>query len=357
MKLVLFEDTEEQANPLKAAIEAELGAEGEVVRYVPQDGDDARIYEVRLAEDLTSGRYSGAALVIADRDLSKMPGYRGLSEPTVRRVVDELAIPECSYSRNAQESDFPDSTEQRQVSIAVSIADGEKDCARQVVEIARGFVAIQGRLQHLVDEGRLATISTPGILLAAMLEKPEYADKISLYASGDLNRLSGAFSFRKAVTNERKVERLSCLLGYWLWHSVLHYPGVVVNSVAASSYLNIREDQFRNDPMVRGLFESAKYIGPFAEAKGDLWWRGMLDDVVAGADCADGRDFASKRLKRDVPRSECCEDNKRSAGYYCMITKRPVSLANSKGNLPWFPRGADLARVSIREYEELGPWL
>jgi hypothetical protein len=45
------------------------------------------------------------------------------------------------------------------------------------------------------------------------------------------------------------------------------------------------------------------------------------------------------------------------AGYYCMLRELPVSFENSKGGLPWFPRGADLARVSRSAYEQLGPWL
>jgi hypothetical protein len=40
-----------------------------------------------------------------------------------------------------------------------------------------------------------------------------------------------------------------------------------------------------------------------------------------------------------------------------MLSEKPVSLKNSRGGLPWFPRGADLARVSKSKMEELEPWL
>ena len=83
----------------------------------------------------------------------------------------------------------------------------------------------------------------------------------------------------------------------------------------------------------------------------------MLDDILEEHDCEDGRSLASKLLGHEIPPSQCCDDPKVSAGYYCMLSERPVSLENSKGGLSWFPRGADLARVSKSKLEELGPWL
>jgi hypothetical protein len=90
---------------------------------------------------------------------------------------------------------------------------------------------------------------------------------------------------------------------------------------------------------------------------GPLWWRGMLDDILVKSRCSDGREYASKKLGKSIKPSECFEDPKKPAGYYCMLKKKPVSLEKSKGGLPWFPRGADLARVSLSGYAELGPWL
>jgi hypothetical protein len=132
---------------------------------------------------------------------------------------------------------------------------------------------------------------------------------------------------------------------------------VVVNEVAASSYLNIKQEVFQQDPQVQEPFSAARYDGPFAEAKGKLWWRGMLDDIVADSSFADGNELASKKLARDLPASECCEDSSKTAGYYCMLTRKPVSFENSVGGLSWFPRGADLARISRSANEEVVPWL
>jgi hypothetical protein len=221
------------------------------------------------------------------------------------------------------------------------------------VSIAEGFAFIES---HLPDALKTSGKKSPGKLLAATLGKPEYAEKIALYASGDQNRLASVLRV-KGSDNEKPKRHLSCLLGYWLWDSVLRYPGVVVNQVAASSYLNIHEDSFRTNPDIQRLFSKARYDGPFAEAKGPLWWRGVLDDIVAASGASDGRDFAAKQLRQQVVSSQCCEDSSKPAGYYCMLSKKPVSLENSKGGLTWFPRGADLARISNKKFEEDVPWL
>jgi hypothetical protein len=194
-------------------------------------------------------------------------------------------------------------------------------------------------------------------MLATVLGKPEYAEKISLFASGDQNRLGALAAVRGSKDVNERNRRLACVLGYWLWDSILRFPGVVLNEVAASSYLTIRLDEFRQNVQIRRLFAGAVYAGPFASAKPMLWWRGILEDLVAESGVADGRAYAMKQLSATVARSECCEDASKPAGYYCFLSERPVSLENSKPGLPWFPRGADLARVCKSRYEEDEPWL
>lgn len=83
----------------------------------------------------------------------------------------------------------------------------------------------------------------------------------------------------------------------------------------------------------------------------------MLDDLVADGDVEDGRQLASHQLGQDIPRSRCCEDASIEAGYFCMLSEKPVSFKNSVGGLAWFPRGADLARISRSQDDELGAWL
>ena len=317
-----------------------------------QDSGGAGTYEKRIETDLLQPLYQNASLIVADQDLSKSRRYPGLSESAIKRVADGLGIPECAYSRGNQAEDLFRSAEQREARIVLNLT-GNDQFPAQVVSLAEGFEEIAEKLRGVPDS---TDLKHPGKLLAYILGKLEYADKISLYASGDLNRLATIVAARGKGL-ERKMSVRKCLMGYWLWDSVLRYPGVVVDEVAAASYLNIKGDIFHSDSQVRVLFNDATYSGPFATAKGPMWWRAKLDDIVANSNVPDGRDHASRILAREIPRSECCEDSSKPAGYYCMLSKKPVSLENSKGGLAWFPRGADLARVSLSKYDEIGPWL
>jgi len=352
MKIILVEDTQRFADELLPALRAEI-ATGEVVHFTPTKNVESEgLYEERLVEDLRQPAYKDATLIVADRDLSKTAEYRGLSESLIKRVADLVGIPECGYARGEKAEEFARKAEQREGRIAVSVKEGAVPFARQVASVASGFALIAQKLPGAKEaSGR----KSPGRILAEILGKPEYADKIGLYASGDQNRLASVLRVRGEEGEQQ--QQLTCLLGYWLWDSVLRYPGVVVNEVAASSFLNIQEELFRDHMDVQSLFEKARYSGPFEAAKGKMWWRGMLEDIVSDSKKSDGRGFASGALMKDIPQSQCCEKATVPAGYYCMLSKKPVSLDNSRGGLSWFPRGADLARVSLSQYDELGPWL
>ncbi len=355
MKIVLFEDTTTQADKLVKAIRAAIGTEGSVKLFTGAKGRAHKTYEERIYAELQELPYADATLIVADRDLSKTKEYTGLSESIVRRVADRLATPQCSYASNAGD-DFILAAEEREARIAVSLSSGEDRCAQQIVAIAKGFRELHDKPVGMKEMQQSAEKRSEGRTLASLLGKPEYADKIALYASGDRNRPGHVLNIGKGKEQER-LKQVTCLFGYWLWDSVLQFPGVVVNDVAAASYLNIRTKEFREDAGIQTLFAGCRYAGPFAEAKEPLWWRGMLDDMVAKDQLTDGRELAAARLKRAIPQSECCEDSKTPGGYYCMLSKQPVSLKNSRPGLAWFPRGADLARVSKSRYEELGPWL
>lgn len=348
MKIVLFEDTEEQAQALVKALEKKIVG-GDIVLHFRAPGGQEGTFEDQLSQLLNVGEYAGATLVVADRDLSKTSELIGLSESSVRRAADGLGIPECSYERNDLSTGAFD--EQREACISVSISEGFEKCADQIIAIENGFAEIRAKLP---EQLKLTSKKSPGRLLAGILGKPEYAEKISLYAAGDQNRLVDVLRIGKS-TGESRLAQTTCLLGYWLWDSILRFPGVVLNATSAASYLNITDDAFQGD--VRELFAATRYEGPFAAAAGELWWRGLLDDLIATAQSADGREYASTRLGREVVQSQCCEDPTQPAGYYCMLSHKPVSLKNSHPGLSWFPRGADLARVSNSQHEELGPWL
>ena len=350
MKLLLIEDNPVLSEEMIAALRDALSDRGEAIAFSSVGGEQEGLHEDRLRRDLTDPTYSDTALLVVDCDLSGLNNYRGLSEPTVWRIAGELALPECGYARGGREDQFIANAETHESKIVVSLKNGVAEFASDVVEVAEGFVTIGESLKSIDHENPTKTL---GEVLAYILEKPEYTEKIKLYASGDQNRLANYRN--KATGNIDLRKRWACTLGYWLWDSILRYPGLFVNRVACSSYLDIHQDAFIDE--VQDIFAAALYSGPFSGAKERLWWRGVLDDLLSESDVTSGREYASDALGRELPRSECSVDPSISAGYYCMINNVPVSAENSRSGLTWFPRGADLARISNTAYEEIGPWL
>lgn len=354
LRIILFDDKDDKRKEAHDAISTALGKKGIVVDFqcVHTDAKD-KMYEDRLTLDLLSEPNKGADLIVADRDLSGFPQhYTGLSEATVRRAAEQLGIPECGYARGESQAigDYVTRGELREQCIRLSLAQGLPNFAARVVSIAEGFVAIKSALKARENEH----YKNAGHLLANVLGKPEYSDKISLYASGDTNRLASIWPPRDAA---RKVDFTACMVGYWLWDSVLRFPGVTLGEIPAASYLNISEATFKDDNRIRDLFKDARYDGPFAAAKVPMWWRAGLDEIVSKSKCEDGRSFAEKELGERVGPARCAAGNHDGAGYYCMLSNAAVCLKHSKGNLSWFPRGADLARASLPKLSELGPWL
>ena len=189
--------------------------------------------------------------------------------------------------------------------------------------------------------------------LAAILDEPSAESKLALYASGDQLFLREVFPFYEpeAAQGDARVllERLPRLLGKWLRLSILRFPGLLVNEKAAASYLNIAVDDFASTE-IRELFEPARYLGPFSDLSG-WWWREELDLLLGCNSADDGRQYAEQHDHRV---DECLDpQDSRRAGYYCMLTREPVSRENSRGGVSWFPQGADLARIRKDRFDTL----
>lgn len=353
IKAVLFEDTAQTQAELVEALKKHFKTDGVVVPFGQFDespGDEGRMYEDRLESILSKAPYDRPTMLIVDRDLSKSEKFRGLSVSAVAGAAKRLAIPICSYARQPAPEDYRWRARWEEEHIILS-TENDDELARQAVLATRGFAEIAAKLPGVM-RGRAA--KSPARILATLLGKPEYSDKIALYSVGDQNRLPDVLA--KAQDEAADIKRMVCFLGYWLWDSLLRYPGLLVNEVAAASYLNIETVDFQKSD-VRALFKKALYGGPFADPKNPQWWRGMLDDIVSGGNCNDGLELVRKKVSPKINPSKCCEDPSKPAGYYCIISGQPVSLENSKGGFSWFPRGADLTRISNTKFEEYGPWL
>ncbi len=359
IKIVFFEDTEETQFKILGALKSHLKSDGTAIQFdgkyfKESDEDKEGMYETRIVKILQKAPFNDSTLLLADRDLSKSvpSGFTGLSVNAVAAAGNSLAIPICSYARQPEPDDYDWRGRWEEGHIVLRFSDGEDELARRAVVAARGFARIATELQAVIDD---KANNSPAKILAALLGKAEYTDKIALYSVGDQKRLMEVLAKRRKQEDQR-VQRLTHFLGYWLWDSLLRYPGLFVNEVAAASHLNLARDEFIK-PKDRSVFEPALYHGPFEDSKRPQWWRGMLDDIVSHENCADGLELIQKRVDSKARPSQCYLDPSKTAGYYCIIAREPVSLENSKGGLSWFPRGADLTRIGNTKYEEYGPWL
>jgi len=357
MKVVLFEDIDQTRSDVLRALKKYLKSDGNIIpfegkRFKESSADKRHTFDDRLENILSKNPYEGATLLVADRDLSRSQdyGFGGLSVNAVATAAKRLGIPVCSYARQPAPEDYKWRGRWEEGHIVLSV-ENEDELARQAVLAARGFSEIAAKLSRVM---RRKANDSPAKILAAILGKPEYSDKIALYSVGDQHRMSEIP--RKAKNVNLFQKKVACFLGYWLWDSLLRYPGVLANEVAAASHLNIHTDDFRARK-VQAVFQSALYRGPFADPKRPQWWRGRLDDIVAHGNCNDGLELVRKKVSHRIRRSHCHVDPSKPAGYYCVISQKPVSLENSRGGLSWFPRGADLTRVSKPKFDEFGPWL
>lgn len=142
-------------------------------------------------------------------------------------------------------------------------------------------------------------------------------------------------------------------------NQLLEYPGVLVNSVAAASYLGIEVDAFRQNEDVRAAFEEARYNGPFSGIE-DYWWTAELDNILAENSTVEdeGTVSAMEFLSRegiDVERVECIEDHP-GAGFYCILEDVPVCESHSVSPEAWIPAGASLSRLREEAWMKLKGW-
>jgi hypothetical protein len=349
--VILFEDNAAIGKRIEDAIRENLPAGVELIRFIPKLPSNGTAYEDRILQELRTPDYAGATLIVSDRDLSATADFGGLSEAVVSKVANRLAIPVALYATGYTDALLE---RQRQFGDARIVLDPE--CIGPVVAtLVSGFSKVSSELRKVLDEGGGQRLRSPAAVMAHLLGKPELSDLVSLYGAGDQKMLAEVLPFAVKGKRLELEERLPCLLGYWLFDSILRYPGILVNSVAAASYLNISVSDYSKDE-VRAKFSDALYLGPFSSNSDPLWWRHLLDEIIQESGVVDGKSVVD-RAGLSVSSCSCSVDPNRPAGWYCVATRMPVSLEESEGNISWFPPGADLARIRKDVFDELGPWL
>src|SRR5688572_28808480 len=99
MLIVLFEDSRRYEQILVDAINRELAGRGAAVLFAPAERGPAECMHEKLLADEVGARHADATLLVADRDLSALRLYPGLSEQIVKTVALKLGMPECAYAR------------------------------------------------------------------------------------------------------------------------------------------------------------------------------------------------------------------------------------------------------------------
>lgn len=372
--IVLFEDHQDRIDELQAAIEPLLGSKF-ALQVFPLDEAPASSkgpYEDRLVAALGAARFGDIVLVVTDRDLSTKK-WGGLSEAAVTRAAEKLGLPVACYRQ--QRANVEDLLKRKPGNGQLELPFLVEERAHRIITICNGFVEMETLLKPAqavaakTAKSKMPTkakvpvkpdTGTPGALLAGILQQPQCATHFDLFACGDqrviseIMKVSPAKNTRLRPDQER---RLVIALGVWLADLVMEFPGILLNEVAAASYLDIGLNDFKKQK-VQEVFASAKYEKlPFADDRNPLWWRHLLDDLVNEGEVVSGRALCESKGIKKLGYCPCSVKPELHAGYYCMATMAPLSEAQSSGRVSWFPVGADLARLTARTHRVLAPWI
>lgn len=355
----VFEDIGKEREKLKQAFKQAFNGKANIKFFEPEsintNSKKQETYEDQIIDYFKREKINinDIALIITDRDLSTYKEWGGLSESVVSNVANKFAIPICLYAREDDKYATKDrilkAKKWSDYKIILDIGKDPSKFASECKIIFDGFEEIRKKFREKSKEKKT---KSPAEMMVFILNKAALQDRIALYGAGDQHIAEDLFPYADDI--KRMEKRIPRLLGYWLWDSILRYPGIMVYGKAAASYLNIDPDDFAK-PNVAKLFQKALYKGPFSEIK-NYWWRDGIDDILYKEKCRDGYELAKKN-KLKVSECKCSVDKKIKAGYYCMITEEPISEQNSKSNISWFPSGADLARISLPKYEKYAPWI
>jgi hypothetical protein len=349
-RILLFDDVPEQRNDICDALSKITGDADTVVQFpdneVPEKGTSyERHIELLLFSD---GDPHEIGLIACDKELGMYDNYPGLSANAVSAVARNVGLPFCQYSRrpkyNEREIDRYRNLRRwnsEEITLAGSNAE---DWAREITELWKGFELIREQYVHH-DINSLK----PALALATIMGRPDAATRISLYGSGDQSVMTEVFAFIKDGNVQELSKRMPRVLGTWLLLSILRFPGLLVNATAAASYLNITVADFATEK-VRECFLGARYDGPLSGLD-TWWWRDDLDSMLLDEDVSSGREYVATKKLNVAPCID--EETGDPAGFFCMITQSPVSRENSKGNINWFPSGADLCRIRTSEFDQI----
>lgn len=293
------------------------------------------------------------ACVVIDHDLSNLTGIR-ISESVIANACKKESIPICTYHRQptpkTESQNLRNSVNQaRSFSIEIDISD-LNNASHEILNITNGF----NLLKNSINSKDISELSGgPAATIASILEKSELESFFSRYTSSS-TLASDVIKHDKEYEDPEYIKsKIPFILGCWLYNYILPFPGIILNNIAAASYINLEVNDFIEN---QSLFINAKYNGPFSENT-SYWWRYDLDKILVENDCEDGVEFLEKNNIKNASPCKCSVTNESPAGFYCLVQKAPISLEASIGNISWIAEGADLCRISKQIYYRLAPMM
>ena len=348
-RILLFDDIPEKRKEISDALVRLVDKQADVVPFDENEGPaDGITYERHIERQLAANQEKHIGLVACDKDLGMYAEYPGLSANAISAVARNLGVPFCQYSRrpnySGQEIErYKNLSRWNSEEITLTGSNAE-EWAREICELWRGFEQI-GEAYKQDDTNTLK----PSLALATIMGRPDAATRISLYGSGDQSVMTEVFAFVESSNLDEVTHRMPRVLGTWLRLSILRFPGLLVNEIAAASYLNVSTDDFAREE-VQKFFSNARYDGPFSGIE-TWWWRDDLESMLLESGVATGKEYLASQGQDVEPCLDC--QTEETAGFYCMVTRKPVSRSNSKGNINWFPSGADLSRIRTSDFERI----
>jgi hypothetical protein len=358
--ILLVDDNEALLNALAAALTAKLPPnEAEIRMWVPKkdEEDPKAAFERRIDADTT--------LVVTDYDLTSQ-GQTGLFGSSVVAWCQTRAIPVGDFSR-ANNGALPKEPDLFELRIPTDV----QEAANFVAGVFRGFRAIGEALKARPE---LLTKKSHAVVLGEVLGVPQAENQFALYGVR-FGTTSGALMDTIARTAPaeseppagEKIALLSYILGHVLLNAVLRFPGPLLSGRALCAYVASDEADAQD---VRNLFESAAYVGPFAELEPFFWlWKvdEVLDELAkslpSGYEAETSGELQRKvletKLGRTLRRHSCYRCQGKNGGFYCPFTKRTVCQRTdcSVGSNSWIPQGAKLCRIERDFFDKWAPIL
>lgn len=365
----LFEDEEQKGEALKTQIHKFLPSGIDVQRFPLQTKPDGRgAYEDLVAVALEHA--PDVCLIVSDRDISTSKRFPGLSEAVVTKAAATVGLPICVYASGKGTKEDAVLERSRSGGDGRIVLDPSDFAVmgEQVSTIAQGMLEVEEHVLS-ISRNKRKPLRGAAAVVASILDAPEAEEHLSLYVRGDQRMVAELLPARSkaqlkaesGALDARGLRRISTVLGTWFYDSVLRFPGLILDRVAAGSFLGIDPDELLTKTVQRAL-ANAVYAGPFHSSRDIRWWRSRLADLVGSSAVESGREAIRKSIGRTPKPCRCSFVTKephlpRPSGFTCVVTHAPVCEAHSVGQISWLPRGADLARVRRDIYEQLSPWI